>query len=230
MRWRRGAGWLAAALMLAAPAAGAQEATASSSTTAGQPAAAATTTARGGTNGLFLEPTLGFGLPVADAAYDYLIDISFVPAISVGWLFGLGDAAIGPEAWLTYTPLNVDDDDFPIRDADIYAGRFRVAGGARFQVDVGALYLFTHLGVGFELVHTNWEYYIGPLHYEDDESDGGLVILPGFGFGGRLTDWIGLTLRLDFPTAMHWDDEDGGVDFDYHSTDIEVDFGVTFFL
>lgn len=220
MRCRGGAGWLAAALMLAAPAAWAQDA---------EPAPAAAT-AGGGTDGLFLEPTIGFGLPVGDEGYDFLIDISFVPAISVGWLFGVGDAAIGPEAWVTYTPLNVDDEDFLIDNADVYAGRFRVAGGGRFQVDIGALYLFTHLGVGFELVHTSWEYQAGPLHVEDDESDGGLVVLPGFGFGGRLTDWVGLTMRLDFPTAMHWDDDDGGVDFSYHSTDIEIDFGATFFF
>ncbi|MBN1772925.1 MAG: hypothetical protein JXB32_16770 [Deltaproteobacteria bacterium] len=230
MRRRIGGGWLAAALALTAPAAEAQEATASASgglsaSTTGTAAMRAT----GGTDGLFLEPTLGFGMPVGDGHYDLLVDISFVPAISVGWLFGIGDAAIGPEAWITYTPLNVDDD-YLGAGWDVYGGRFRVAGGARFHVDLGALYLFTHLGVGFELVHANWEYDVGPLHYDDDESDGGLVILPGFGFGGRLADWVGLTMRLDFPTAMHWDDDDGGVDFDYHSTDIEVDFGVTFFL
>jgi hypothetical protein len=229
MRRRGEAGWLVAALVLAAPGAEAQEtATASVAVTAETPGIAAT--ASGGTDGLFLEPTLGFGMPVGDESYDFLIDLSFVPAISVGWLFGVGDAAIGPEAWVTYTPLNVDEEDFIVDNADVYAGRFRVAGGARFHVDIGALYLFTHLGVGFELVHASWEYNAGPLRAEDDESSGGLVIVPGFGFGGKLADWVGLTMRLDFPTGMHWDDDDGGVDFDYHSTDIEVDFGATFFL
>lgn len=229
MRRRSGTGWLAAALVLAAPAVRAQELTATTGVGAGASAGSASARVAGATDGLFLEPTLGFVMPVGDEGYDALVDTSFVPAFSVGWLFGVGGASIGPEAWITYTPLNVEDDVAGV-GWDVYGGRFRVAGGARFHVDLGALYLFTHLGVGFDLLHASWEYDLGPMHYDDDESDGGLVFLPGFGFGGRVADWIGITMRLDFPTAMHWDDDDGGVDYDCQTTDIEVDLGVTFFL
>lgn|GEM_PF-1983160 len=229
MRRRSGAGWLAAALALVAPAVRAQEAEPAAGAGWRASAGSASARAAGDTDGLFLEPTLGLALPVGDEYYDGLVDVSFVPALSVGWLFGVGDAAIGPEGWITYTPLNVEDG-FLGDGLDVYAGRFRVAGGARLHVDVGALYLFAHVGLGFDLVHASWEYDGGPVHYDDDESDGGLVFLPGFGFGGRVADWIGITMRFDFPTAMHWDDEDGGVDYDCQTTDIEVDLGVTFFL
>jgi hypothetical protein len=182
--------------------------------------------------GLFLEVTLGMGAPLGDAGYDLLVDTSFVPTLAAGWMFPLGggEASLGPEAVLTYTPLSTEDLDFAGVNADVYAGRFRVGGGVRFQVDMEYFYLFTHFDVGFDLVHASWDYYVGPAHFEDDESDGGVAFIPGLGFGARVIDWLGITMRLDFPTAMHWDEDDGGVDYDFSSTDLELDFGVTFFL
>jgi hypothetical protein len=185
----------------------------------------------GGTEGLFLEVTLGLAAPLGDAGYDFLIGTSFVPTIGAGWMFALGDASLGPEVALTYSPLNLDNTDWAGDNADVYAGRFRVVGGVRFQVDLENVYLFTHFDVGLDLVHANWDVPtpLGPV--ADAEADGGVAFIPGLGFGARVIDWLGITMRLDFPTSMHWDDDDdGGVPYDFSSTDLELDFGVTLFL
>jgi hypothetical protein len=237
---RRMAFLLPAALALVATSmASAQTGTGSTPTGAATGTAEGTTTgslvapaAGGWDGGLFLEVTLGLAAPLGDAGYDLLVDTSFVPALSAGWMFPLGggEASIGPEAALTYSPLTTENLDFAGVNTDVYAGRFRVAGGVRFQVDLDVVYLFTHFDVGLDLVHASWEYYVGPAHFEDDESDSGVAFIPGFGFGARVIDWLGITMRLDFPTAVHWDEDDGGVDYDFSSTDLELDLGVTFFL
>jgi hypothetical protein len=231
----------AALAFVAASAAAAQTGTGTGATATGGATVTAETTstgpflapATGGWDGgLFLEVTLGMAAPLGDAYYDALVNTSFVPAISAGWMFPLGggEASIGPEAALTYTPLSTEDLDFAGVNTDVYAGRFRVVGGVRFQVDMENVYLFTHFDVGLDLVHASWDYYVGPTHFEDDESDGGVAFLPGLGFGARVVDWVGITMRLDFPTSMHWDEDDGSIDYDFSSTDLELDFGVTFFL
>jgi len=233
---------LATTIVLVAPQVRAQEEAAAGGTT--EAAAGGTTEAAAGgatadaavvatgDGGLFIETTVGAAVPLGDAAYDVLIDTSFVPTVIVGYAFPLGggEASIAPEGLLTYTPLTTEDWDIGANAVDVYSGRLRIAGAARFQIELDNVYVFTHFGVGFELIHANWEYSVGPAHFEDDESDGGMMLLAGLGFGARVADWIGITMRLDFPTGVHWDEDDGGVDYDYHSTDVELALGVTFFL
>ena len=64
--------------------------------------------------GLYLEPSLGFLIPLGDDHYTDLVDISFKLGLpgKLGYLFKVGPILLGPEFASDFTPYN-DDSDVP---------------------------------------------------------------------------------------------------------------------
>lgn len=189
-----------------------------------------TPSVRGADGFPFVQPGLGVAVALSDGTYQGYVDASFEFGASGGYLFALpgGEAFIGPEAIVSYTVHDIDDDYEDHLDADAYAGRFRLLGGARFQVDLGGPYVFCRFAIGLDWSHASWEYRLLPG--EDDESDAGLALQAGFGFGARVSDGVAVGMILDFPMSIHDDTADGGVDYDVDSLDVELTLAVTIFL
>jgi opacity protein-like surface antigen len=178
----------AAALLVATPTAQAQEG--------------------GDLGGFFIEIPIGLGTPVGESGYESLYDSSFWTGVNLGYLFSLGgwSAAIGPAVDLQYAIGNVDGE-WQSNDAtqdDLYLGRLRAIGGARFVVGFGSAYLLTRVGIGLDFVHASWDYWRpGNQHVVGDHSDTSFGIVAGIGMGYQITELIGVTFLLDFPIGFH---------------------------
>lgn len=187
--------------------------------------------------GFFIEVPIGVGVPIAEDSYTTLYDTGFWTGVNLGYLFavGGGSVAIGPAVDLQYAFGNVEED-FHDRDAyedDIYLGRFRAIGGARFVVSVGDAYILTRLGVGLDIAHTSWDYYEGggARRIEGDHSDISFGLIGGVGMGYRITDLIGVTFLLDLPIGFHDESSDSSfIHWTGDMVDIVLSGAVVFFL
>ncbi len=185
--------------------------------------------------GFFIEVPVGLATPVADRTWEGNVDPSFVTGVHFGYLFGLGGwaAAIGPEVAMTYSPSNVEDEEWGRdgSDDDVYIGRLRLTGGARFVIGFGSAFMFGRLGVGLDYVHANWEQHIVDPDDDTDDSDTGVALLIGTGLGYMITDVVGISMLLEYPIGFHDRDRRGvEVDLDGDKVDFLAALAVSFRL
>lgn len=183
--------------------------------------------------GFFIEVPVGLTMPVGEGASAGLYDPSLVVGVNLGYLFSLGgwSAAIGPAVDAHYGIGNVEDG-FRSHDGgedDLYLGRLRVIGGARFVVGFGSAFLFMRVGVGVDYVHASWD---PPIYDQDnDDSDAAAGLVAGVGMGYMFTDLIGMAFLIDFPVGFHNADDDGDpIDWDDEMVDLETSLAVVFNL
>lgn len=184
------------------------------------------------TEGFFLEVPVGLGTPIAEGGYEGLYDPSLWLGLNLGYLFAVGSqVGIGPALDLQYSIGNVEND-WHHRDGyedDLYLGRLRVVGGARFVVSFGSAYLLMRLGLGLDYAHANWDESV--YREDDDDGDVSIGIVTGLGMGYMVADWIGVTFLLDFPVGFHdEDDDDDPIDWDDEMIDLLASLAVTFVL
>ncbi|MBI5499192.1 MAG: hypothetical protein HY907_03045 [Deltaproteobacteria bacterium] len=187
-------------------------------------------------DGFFIEVPMGLGTPLAEDAYETLYDPSFWTGVNLGWLFevGGGSVAIGPAVDIQYAFGNVEEDwrEDDAREDDLYLGRFRAIGGARFVAAVGDAYILTRLGLGLDLAHSSWDYYRGGSNrIQGDHSDLSLGVTAGVGMGYRITELIGVTFLLDLPIGFH-DESESSAWFHWNGEliDLLLSVAVDFYL
>jgi hypothetical protein len=211
---------LAAALLLAIPAAaGAQEAGAHDA---------------GGFEGFLIEVPVGLAIPISEAAWQDTADPSFVTGATIGYMFTLGgwSAALGPEVEVTYSPVNVEDKAWGHGGQDnVYVGRLRVTGGARFVLGFGSAYMFGRIGVGLDYAHASWDNPpVGNANDDFNDSDAAPALLLAVGMGYLVTDWLGVTVQLELPTGFHDNPTNLPVKLDGDMLDLLTTAAVTFLL
>jgi opacity protein-like surface antigen len=189
----------------------------------------------GGFEGFMIEIPVGLATPLSEGQWEDTADPSFVTGAAFGYMFSLGgwSAAIGPEVELTYSPVNVEDKRWGRDggDDDVYIGRLRVTGGARFVVGFGSAYLLGRVGVGIDYAHASWDNPpVGDAGEDTDDNDTAAALLLAMGMGYMLTDWIGLTLQMEFPIGFHDHQTNLPVELDGDMLDLLATAAVTFLL
>jgi len=165
----------------------------------------------GGGYGLFLEPALGFLIPVAEDDYEDVYDPSFKLAFfRIGYTFDLGPVFLGPEFSADFTPYS---DDVP-GDLDVF--RMRMMGFLRLVIPIPPhprLRILVRVGTGLGVLWGDW----GP--YEDEEAGVVFDIVGGIEYQVHRRITVGMT--MGFPFGVYPEDEDlftFDIDFLWHAT------------
>jgi hypothetical protein len=166
----------------------------------------------GGGYGLFLEPALGFLVPVAEDDYEDALDPSFKLAfLHFGYTFNLGPVYLGPELSADFTPYS---DDVP-GDYDFY--RMRMMGFLRLVIPIPPhprLRILVRAGTGLGVT---W----GERRGADIDDELGVVfdIVGGIEYQVHRRITVGMT--MGFPFGIYPEDEDlftFDIDFLWHAT------------
>jgi len=171
--------------------------------------------------GLYIEPSLGFMIPLGEDEYEDIVDISFklgVPG-KLGYLFRAGPILIGPELATDFTPFN-DDDDLA-GDVDLF--RFRFLGCVRIVIPIPRLKrlrLVARMGMGLDLVFGEWG--------REDDASAGLGVEFSFGVEFLVHRRVAIGGLMAFPMAFH--PEHVFSRDDYFAADLDYMFYVSIFV
>lgn len=175
----------------------------------------------GGGRGLYIEPSLGFMIPLGEDDYTDLVDISFKLGLpgKLGYLFRAGPIYIGPELSTDFTPFNDDDD----LSADLDIFRFRFLGGVRIVIPIPRhrwVRLVARLGMGLDFVFGEWG--------REDDASAGLGVEFSFGVEFLVHRRVAIGGLMAFPMAFH--PEHVFSRADYFAADLDYMFYVSIFV
>jgi hypothetical protein len=178
--------------------------------------------------GGFVELNLGVSIPEADE--DWADAVNTSPKLGARFGVPVGrDRDVAFEVTLDLSPLDLEVDSVPGVDVDLT--RFRVLAGARWQRATSRdTQWFFRAAAGLDVLRVHISGDVGPISFDDSDTDTGLVIEPGIGIVHDLGS-VALGGQLALPFAFH-DDDDDGTDFDtdFTSVDIELLFTVQWTL
>ena len=166
----------------------------------------------GGGYGLFLEPALGFLVPVAEDDYEDLFDPSFKLAFfRIGYVFNIGPVYLGPEFSADFTPYSDD----VAGDLEFY--RMRMMGFLRLVIPIPPhprLRILVRAGTGLGVTWGEWG-------RADVDEELGVVfdIVGGIEYQVHRRITVGMT--MGFPFGVYPEDEDDftfDIDFLWHAS------------
>lgn len=167
----------------------------------------------------------GISIPVSDDDWTDTVESSPVLGLRVGAV----PNQIGGYLSADWMPTNTDAEGWslPGTSADVSAHRFRLMVGPLFKHSVSnTLAVTARAGIGADIAHVNVSGNVGPVTFDESETDVGL----GFEFAGGVWFKLGNLAvggEVALPIGIHDDDNDQ-VDFVYTSVDLQLLFGVRF--
>jgi hypothetical protein len=166
----------------------------------------------------------GISIPIADDDWTDAVESSPV----IGARAGAFPKEIGGYLQVEWMPTNTDAQGWnvPGSSGNISAHRFRVMVGPLLHRNIGALSVTGRAGIGIDIAYARASGNIGPVSFDESETDVGL----GFEFAGGLWFKLGnleVGGELALPVGLH-DDDNNAIDFNYTSVDIQLLFGVRF--
>jgi hypothetical protein len=166
----------------------------------------------------------GISIPIADDDWTDAVESSPV----IGARAGAFPKEIGGYLQVEWMPTNTDAQGWnvPGSSGNISAHRFRVMVGPLLHRNIGALSVTGRAGIGLDIAYARASGNIGPVTFDESETDVGL----GFEFAGGLWFKLGnleVGGELALPVGLH-DDDNNAIDFNYTSVDIQLLFGVRF--
>lgn len=170
--------------------------------------------------GLYLEPSLGFLIPLGEDEYEDMVDVSFKLGMPfrIGYLFRAGPILIGPEFASDFTPFN--DDDIIRADLDLF--RFRFLGCMRIVIPIPRLTklrLVARAGMGLDILFGEWG--------RDDDQSAGLGFEFTFGVEYLVHRRVAVGGLMGFPMSFHPDELFGR---DFFSADLDYMLYVSIFV
>ena len=167
----------------------------------------------------------GVSIPLGDEQWTDTVETS----PKLGLRVGAFPQNVGGYLQADWMPVNTDaEGTFPGGQVDVSAHRFRLLVGGVFRHPISNTLAFQGRGgIGADIAYASYEGSFLGAQFEDSESDVGLGFEFGAGFWVRVGS-MEVGGEVAFPFAIHGDDEDMGIDYDYTSYDLDLMFGVRF--